>query len=343
MIAVAKRQWRAWLNRRIPRADVQRFRQRNIFILPTGADFVFGLLLLIMLLTGINYQNSLIYLLTFLLGSVFVAAMHQTHRNLADLELSLIRPGEGFAGESVPFLFRAISKKHDSIAIILTLPGLSVEPRSILADQSCDLRLNVPARERGFLEIDRLRVETRFPFGLLIAWSWMRPGGRALVYPKPVTPPSAIAPMAEGDESARRRTTTGYDHAEIRPWREGDPVQRVLWKRYARTGEMVIADWEGEEGSPHWLDYGVFTGAEKELRLSYLAAQVLQRNRAGQLFGLRLPGQMIGPDRGDAHKRRCLRALALFDLPDGGLAGADTEAAPVRAAKASPAPARGIA
>ena len=70
------RRFSRWINRRIPRADSVLFSQKNIFILPTGAGVVFGILLLIMLITGINYQNSLIYLLTFMLGALFVGAMH---------------------------------------------------------------------------------------------------------------------------------------------------------------------------------------------------------------------------------------------------------------------------
>jgi hypothetical protein len=91
---------RNWINRRIPRSDVQLLTQRNLFILPTAAGVVFGMLLLIMLITAINYQNSLIYLLTFLLGAVLVGAMHQTHRNLSDLDLTLVQAGEGFASHS---------------------------------------------------------------------------------------------------------------------------------------------------------------------------------------------------------------------------------------------------
>ncbi len=89
--------WRRWINRRIPRADSQTLSQKNIFILPTAAGVVYGLLLLVMLITGINYQNSLIYLLTFILGALFVGAMHQTHRNLSGLSVALVRPGEGRA------------------------------------------------------------------------------------------------------------------------------------------------------------------------------------------------------------------------------------------------------
>ena len=82
MFQALRARGRQWADRRIPRADWQEFSQRNIFILPTGAGVVFGVLLLIMLITGINYQNSLIYLLTFLLGAILVPyrcalALHQ--------------------------------------------------------------------------------------------------------------------------------------------------------------------------------------------------------------------------------------------------------------------------
>ena len=41
---VSKR-WQRWVDRRLPRSDVQTFSQKNIFILPTGAGVVFGILL----------------------------------------------------------------------------------------------------------------------------------------------------------------------------------------------------------------------------------------------------------------------------------------------------------
>ena len=46
-------------------------------------------------------------------------------------------------------------------------------------------------------------------------------------------------------------------------------------------------------------------------RLSRLAAWVLQAEKLGENYGLRLPGQEIPPGTGEAHKRRCLEALAL--------------------------------
>ena len=309
-----RRRWQRWINRRIPRRDHQLLNQRNVFILPTGAGLVFGLLLLIMLVTGINYQNSLIYLLTFLLGAVFVAAMHQTHRNLTGLSLTVVSGGEGFPGEAVRFRLRASVSGHDALAISLACDNSRIDQQHVFAAAPADLSLALIPSRRGYFRPDRIRVETRFPFGLLKAWSWLRPVTAAVVYPRPLPAPEAASTVQDGDQSQQARAIDGNDHADIRPWRKGDMSQRVLWKRFARTGEMVIADWEGEQGSPQWLDYEAFRGVDRELRLSYLAHQVLARVKGKRPFGLNLPGQVIDPDVGPAHGSRCLKALAVFGL-----------------------------
>ncbi|MBD3641965.1 MAG: DUF58 domain-containing protein [Marinobacter sp.] len=312
MIKVFRERWQRWVNRRVPRSDSQSFNQKNIFILPTGAGVVFGILLLVMLITGINYQNSLIYLTTFLLGALFVGAMQQTHRNLSGLQLTVTQPGEGFAGDEVPYRFRASAGKGPAIAIRLSCEDSTLAPFHIPAGQARDVTLPVPSAHRGYLRPDMVRIETRFPFGLLKAWSWVRPISPAIIFPRPVAAPDAGSTVEDGDEDSAQHPTIGNDNADLRPWREGDLSQRVMWKRYARTGQMVVADWEGEQGNPQWLDFYAFAGADNELRLSYLAWQVLERAKGSTPFGLNLPGQVIEPDQGPAHVTRCLRALAVW-------------------------------
>ena len=306
------KRWQRWVNRRIPRSDTRLFTQKNVFILPTGAGVMFGILLLIMLLTGINYQNSLIYLVTFLLGAVFVGAMHQTHRNLSGLELVLVSTGEGTAGDEIPFRFRATAGRDDAIAIVVSCEESSLAPMHVRAGETSSLTLPVPSAHRGYLRPRQIRIETRFPFGLLMAWSWIRPLSAAVVFPRPLPAPEMASSVDEGEEAASVHPTDGSDHADLRPWRDGDLAQRVMWKRFARNGQMVVADWQGEAGTPHWLDFNGFPGIDHEIRLSYLAWLVQQREKAGSRFGLILPGQVIEPDSGPQHLLRCLRALAVW-------------------------------
>ncbi|PVY78258.1 uncharacterized protein (DUF58 family) [Tamilnaduibacter salinus] len=308
-----RHRWRRWVNRRIPRSDHQVLGQRNVFILPTGAGVVFGLLLVIMLITGINYQNSLIYLLVFMLGALFVAAMHQTHRNLAGTEITLVEAGEGFPGQELGFVFHLGRAGGDAIQLMLMTEDGTERSVSVTHEEVISVRLPIRGTRRGPVRVSRIRIETRFPFGLLRAWSWIRPASEGLCYPAPLRPAPESGADHLGDSGDQRRKDA-MDHVDIRPWRQGDLSQRVQWKRYARTGELVIADWEGDASDPVWLDFEAWPGADRELRLSYLAWLLEDRERAGQPWGLRFPGFERGPDNGAEHRREGLRALGRFGL-----------------------------
>src|SRR5262245_4251973 len=72
---------------------------RRIYILPTRAGFAFAMLLLVMLLAGLNYANSVALLLTFLLAGFALIAMHLCHRNLAGTVVRSVAGVDTFAGE----------------------------------------------------------------------------------------------------------------------------------------------------------------------------------------------------------------------------------------------------
>lgn len=59
-----------------------RLERRRIYILPTRGGLAFGGLLLLMLLAGLNYTNSLALFLTFLLTAFALVVMQLCHRNL---------------------------------------------------------------------------------------------------------------------------------------------------------------------------------------------------------------------------------------------------------------------
>jgi hypothetical protein len=73
------RRIRAWWQSRLPATDSWTLTQRNIYIVPTRAGFMFLLVLVVMLLASINYQLSLGYVLTFLLAGAGFVSMHLTH------------------------------------------------------------------------------------------------------------------------------------------------------------------------------------------------------------------------------------------------------------------------
>ena len=91
-------------------------------------------------------------------------------------------------------------------------------------------------------------------------------------------------------------------------WPGSNPKDKEF---FARAGELVSRDTMQAQRLELWLDFQQCGVAEREARLSRLAAWVLQADRLGVDYGLRLPAQQIRPAGGEAHRRRCLEALAL--------------------------------
>ncbi|WP_097461596.1 DUF58 domain-containing protein [Mangrovitalea sediminis] len=306
-----RQRWQHWVDQRVGRSDRVCFEQRNIFIVPSGAGLVFCGLLVVMLLTGINYQNSLIYLLTFLLGTLFFLSIVQTYQSLAGLELIVVEAGEGEVGSLSRIGLRFIADNDRDY------PSLTVaaDPRhpvnfSVMAGNSVDVELGLPLRRRGPVDLPRLRIETRFPFGLLKAWSWGRPLSRGLAWPAAIPcPPERVGTLA-ADEGAPSSALAGVDWIDLRPYRQGDPLQRVQWKRYARSEDMVTADWQAGLLDPDWLDLEAFPGVDVELRLNYLAHLIDLRELSGKPYGLKMGPRRYGPGLGAAHRLSCMRALA---------------------------------
>ncbi len=86
-----------WLARRIPPARQITLQGRCLFILPTRLGLWYLLVMLAIYLLGTNYQNNLVLLVAYGLGSLFMVTMWLTHRNLLGLSLlGARRAGRGW-------------------------------------------------------------------------------------------------------------------------------------------------------------------------------------------------------------------------------------------------------
>ncbi len=112
-------------------------------------------------------------------------------------------------------------------------------------------RLSIVPTTRGWHELPGLVIETRFPFGLFRAWTHWRPASRVLAYPRPETPAPALpAAQSTPGDSTHARRTQGSELDGVRAWRRGDSLRQVLWKKVARSGELVSRETTSSEQPP---------------------------------------------------------------------------------------------
>jgi uncharacterized protein (DUF58 family) len=309
--------FRRWWQARLPLSDTLTLTQRNVYILPTRPGFMLGATLLILLVASINYQLNLGYLLTFLLAGSAVIGMHVCHATLRGLTLNLMAPAPQFAGAAAALTaVLTNSRRSARHGIGLAVLDETHADRWVWTDVPSQGSSTVhvafkPAR-RGLHRVPPLTAETRFPLGTFRVWTVWRPAAEVLVYPAPEVFPPPLPPgepRAGGAHAARAQTTGEFEG--VRAYRRGDPLKLVVWKKAAKSAELVSRDTLQAQRYELWLDYAQAGAPEKEHRLSRLAAWVLQADKLGVDYGLRLPGQQVPPASGEAHKRRCLEALAL--------------------------------
>ena len=310
---------RRWFENRLPRSDRWALTQRNLYILPTKAGWCFCVTLLVMLLASINYQLNLGYGLTFLLGGCALAAIHQTHANLRRLVLHIKPPAPVFAGAPATLeivLDNPGAERHGVGLGLYAAQAHGLAFCDVPAGGSTVARLRFTPTQRGRQALPTLRVETHFPLGLFRVWTVWRPAAQALVYPAPEQPaPPLPAPQPGGDGPQQARLGSGAEFEGVRAYRRGDTLRQVVWKKAARSGELVSRDTSSTATRALLLNYASAGGPTAEARLSRLTAWVLAAEQRGLGYGLQLPGQRLAPASGELQRRAALSALALWQAP----------------------------
>jgi len=307
--------WQNWLQRRIPAARSMTLDQRRIFIFPTRVGLFFLLLLTVMLIAAINYQNNMAFALVFFLFSLLIVAILHTFSNLSGIAIEAMRSTSAFAGEHAEFELQVRrTDPRARYALEIGWPGQMMATTELVDIETAAVKLFHLGTRRGWLRPARLLVQTFYPLGLLRAWSWIDLDMFAVIYPRAVMGPR---PEDDGDNTPhgeRLRKIGSDDFYDFRRYRQGDNLRHVLWRAYAKGQPLQSKQFAETRLQSHWLRYDALDG-DREQRLGVLCYWVLALHRRGELFGVELPGQILQPGDGDDHRDRALRLLALFGQP----------------------------
>ena len=290
--------------------------QRRVFILPTQRGMGMVLTIVLLLLTAFIYNNNLVYLLSFLVGSIFFVTILHTYKALSGLVVKVGFVQPVFAGDAAR-LPLTVDNPASQIRPALAARLDTEQEFSLDANVSKTLSLLMPTQKRGWQPMGTVTLSSAYPFGIFRAWSPLRFDCKVLVYPKPSKHSAPLPVPSEG-----RRSKTGpraidrsgkEDFNGIRDYQPGDSLRQIHWRAYAKGQGLLSKQYAAEAGGNELcLDYEYTPGGQREERLSLLCRWVLDAESAGLRYGLRLPGKQMAPDQGQKHQSACLEALALF-------------------------------
>ncbi|HUS29238.1 MAG TPA: DUF58 domain-containing protein [Kofleriaceae bacterium] len=203
---------------------------------------------------AINTGNNLLYLLLGWLLSFIIASGVLSEMTLRALTVERRPPPRVFAGE--PFLMEVVIKNGKP-----NRASYSIEVEDLQGKTPIDKRcyfLKIPEAKsqrtsyrhtfvkRGLYTLSGYRLATKFPFALFRKSRDVDAPLEMLVYPArvpvPRPPPRALT---RGDAIADRLGRRG-EFFGLRESRVGDDRRDVHWKSTARTGRLLVREYEDE-------------------------------------------------------------------------------------------------
>ncbi len=281
--------------------------------MPTRYGFVYGGMLLALLVGSINHNNNLGYLLTFFLGGLFFVSSFFTWRNLTGITVKGQDAKPVFAGQLCRVFFTVDAPATSKYGIHVTLDPIHGQTIDIDQGYKTGVTLYHPTEKRGYLRVQFIDLSTTFPFGLIQLQSRRAEELKCLVFPKPVSAPlqreynNGSEPGDFRQEQKGRGDFTGLD-----PYLPGDSLKRIHWKGFAGGKGFHTKRFEENETASTIFSLQDLPGNDLELKLSQLTYMVLSASADEVKYGLRLGEFHIPPNRGQAHQNECLKALALY-------------------------------
>jgi uncharacterized protein (DUF58 family) len=273
---------------------------------------------------AINTGNNLLYLVLGLqLTSIIISGV-LSESAITGLRLESVGAADARAGEEGRWLLRLHKASGRIPSFTLTLSaadgpaqGTSAGILRVAPDQPELVELRFVAPRRGRFLAQRVRISTRFPFGLFEKSRELEVRQELFVYPRAVAgtavPP---APLRRDGQTSTRRAGRGPELHALRGWVPGDGLARMHWKKSAQQGSLVVAVREAEQADTVELrlDLHALPDPTDLLRLEgdleRAAAGAVAALDRGLSVCLLLGRTRVEVPADEAGRRRLLRALA---------------------------------
>jgi len=306
-----------------------RISKRNrLYIFPTQHGLVYACMLAVMLLGAVNYTNNMAYMLTFMLGSLFMVCMLHTYRNLRGLGIRTNDAKPVFAGEVAQFpliLDNRTGPRRNSISIHpwpklrreRKKQGKGIEQIRLDARQLYREYLPFLAVSRGYLVPARLRIQSSWPLGLFRTWAYLDCKSTCIVYPKPFGNPGLPGLTEDSSQEQAGEQPGAEDFTGFRHYHPGDSIRNIDWKALAREQGLLVKKFSGSGARRLILNWDQTAHlVDIESRLSQLALWLIRAEQGGVRYGLIMPGTQIDIDHGEVHQHKCLHILATYGMGD---------------------------
>lgn len=285
---------------------------RDMKVKVNRAGKLFILLTILLGIAAVNTGNNLLYIVVSLLLATMLLSGMISYQNLKGLRLNLKPPKEIYAG--IPAEFGISIRKEGK------LPSFMIDVfgngENILfpyvGTKPVKGKIGFLFPKRGEVEKVILVVSSEFPLGMFVRYYTLEIPIKLVIFPKPLPTKEFLSSGFENKEGLQESfTSVGYEELkEIRDYR-GEPMKLIHWKVLAKTDSLKVKDMSALEKGAVILTLNSVSG-DLETKLSKLTYLVNKLMNRGYAVGVDLGRVKIPPGKGEKHRLKILRALALY-------------------------------
>lgn len=284
-------------------------------------------------LAAMNTGNNLVYIIFGMMLGFITASGVISEMSLRGLEEDWILPPEFFSGEQR--LIRLIIKNQKT-----RLPSLGLKVEMLIrcsspmpssasiagrflyvpagSQSAIDLKFN--PKNRGRFVIEKIKIETQFPFGFFRKYLVRETEIPFIAYPK-ILPLSPIELNLLSSESQRPLPLKGWGTSfwGMKEFSEGDNPRMIAWKSSAKRSKLIVRETEREREKMVMIRMGsteewkLLSAEELESALSFAASLIFKKFEEGFAVGFLADDFVLQPSSARKNLSAMLSYLALFD------------------------------
>ncbi|HYA96625.1 MAG TPA: DUF58 domain-containing protein [Methylomirabilota bacterium] len=210
---------------------------------------------------GLNTGNNLLFLILASMIALILMSGILSTIGLSGISMRLELPEEIFAGETVHARMELRNDKQSMPSFSLRVEGIRGKDSASSAIMDAPVYFPYTPRQervhqwvplvfprRGLYRQEAFRIATRFPFGFLEKGRRVDLAREVLVYPSIAATQDfrAVLPALQGSIESLNKGR-GQDLHALRDYRPTDSARHVHWKASARTGTLLVREFNRED------------------------------------------------------------------------------------------------
>jgi uncharacterized protein (DUF58 family) len=307
-----KKYWERWAKKRNRLGNPQTLNSHNLYILPSGFGWAYGVVIFSIFVAAINSQINTIFLMTFLLAVIGLISILEAHANLKNLSFKFIVIKDSHQGTPAKITLSIVPNNKIRFGVEFQIASQPKIRLKKIPTKGLEFIVPIETPTRGHFPLPRITISSLFPFGIFRVWSYLYFEEYYYVYPQPVAP--GFWPEPYRVQNIKQKHVSGdeefYDLKQVEnPWLE---PKLIHWKIAAKGQGWYLKTMHSNEVE-YWLfKLNDLPAKDVESRLQNLSYWLQTAESNGLVYGLELKGEKIDFARGNEHLQHCLRQLALY-------------------------------